>query len=109
MNMLDGLPLRDHPEKEGWKTLTQDYCITFPGGTSVCVPKHYESNGASIPCWLHWLVGKPWESDFAEAALVHDWFCDVASKEAGYNHRVMGIVSFGIFSIVMVLPIGSLL
>ena len=89
MNMLSDLPLRDMDES-GWKALTEDYCVQFAGDISICVPKGYSSNGASIPRWLHWLVGTPWLSDYAEAALVHDWFCDTSTYSAGYNHRVMG-------------------
>ena len=88
MNLLPSLPLRDL--RPGWKEVTEDYCAHFEGNMTVCVPKGYSSNGASIPRWFQPIVGRPWESEYAEAALVHDWYCDVSDALECYNHRVTG-------------------
>ena len=38
-----------------------------------CVPVGFECDGASIPRWLWWLCGDPFEEPRIFAAIVHDW------------------------------------
>ncbi|MGB3337831.1 MAG: DUF1353 domain-containing protein [Devosia sp.] len=33
------------------------------------------TDGASIPHWAQWLIGKPYDEDFAKAATLHDHYC----------------------------------
>lgn len=44
-----------------------------PGKPYEVVPAGYESDGASIPWWLWWLIGHPLTPPFWGAALVHDF------------------------------------
>lgn len=34
------------------------------------------TNGASIPWWIQWLAGEPYDERFIGAAVVHDRYCD---------------------------------
>lgn len=91
---LTQLPLKDVDEKGEWKETTRECKIVFPGGATSVVPPGYRSNGASIPKWLQPVVGAPWKSDYAEAALHHDYFCDVSDTIDDYNLRVQGDATF---------------
>ena len=58
----------------------------------VVVPAGYRFDGASIPRWLWWLIGSPFEPDLMLAACVHDWYCDHTAES--YQTRVIGDAVF---------------
>lgn len=70
------------------------------------VPKGYKWDGASIPSWLQWGVGKNDAPQYAVASMVHDVTCEDHSK-VGHNRKV----STGIFKALLmqngVLSIGA--
>lgn len=33
------------------------------------------TDGASIPKWAHWLIGRPYEGAYLKAAIIHDHYC----------------------------------
>lgn len=52
--------------------LTHDWTLVFRGGY-YRLPAGFTTDGASIPRWLWWLCGTPYESPRIFAALVHDY------------------------------------
>jgi hypothetical protein len=37
------------------------------------IPNGFVWDGASIPCYVRWVIGKPFDRHFIEASLIHDW------------------------------------
>jgi hypothetical protein len=52
--------------------------IVLGATVEVSVPRYYTWDGASIPRWVWWIIGKPLDPRFALASLVHDWICEHA-------------------------------
>ena len=55
---------------------TQDYRYSFYRNgvlLEILIPKGYETDFASIPWPLHYIIHPDWK--WARAALVHDWLC----------------------------------
>lgn len=42
------------------------------------IPEGYITDGASIPRWLWVIAGGPFEGDYIEAAIIHDWLYHLA-------------------------------
>jgi len=59
-------------------TETVDFIL--PDGRVCRVPKGFIWDGASIPKWAQWAIGKPM-GEYALAALLHDWL---------YSSRILG-------------------
>lgn len=57
---------------DGMATLNQDWTVWVRGWVFT-VPRHFRTDGASIPRALWRLCGHPLESPRVYAALVHDW------------------------------------
>jgi hypothetical protein len=57
----------------------------------VAIPRYYTWDGASIPRWVWWIIGKPLDPRFALASLVHDWICEHAETRP---QRVFGDAIF---------------
>jgi hypothetical protein len=47
--------------------------FVLPSGIIVRIPSGFEWDGASIPKFAQWIIGKPM-GKYALAALLHDWF-----------------------------------
>lgn len=54
--------------------------FVLPDGRICRIPKGFEWDGASIPKWAQWIIGKPM-GRYALAALLHDWL---------YSSRILG-------------------
>lgn len=67
--------------KGGRLALANDWHITYRG-EGYTVPKGFETDGASIPTWLQWLCGSPFEVPRMYAALVHDFLYSGGDPEA---------------------------
>lgn len=67
--------------------------ITFVEGVKhfVRIPQGYIFDGASIPRVAWFFVGYPFEPDLIEAACIHDWYCDHATR---YFERTIGDAVF---------------
>ena len=46
------------------------------------IPAGFETDGASIPRWLWWICGTPYESPRVFAAIVHDYIYSGGDPEA---------------------------
>ena len=68
-------------EKGGRLALAKDWRITYRGD-EYTVPKGFITDGASIPPWLQWLCGSPFEVPRMYAALVHDFLYSGGDPEA---------------------------
>jgi len=54
--------------------------FVLPSGIVLRIPKGFEWDGASIPKFAQWIIGKPM-GEYALAALIHDWL---------YSSKVLG-------------------
>lgn len=52
------------------------------------VPSGALVDGASIPRIFWTLIGSPWSGEYAQASVVHDWFCAVRIRPWKETHRV---------------------
>ncbi len=57
----------------------------------VSIPRGYRWDGASIPRFCWWIIGRPKDPRFALASLVHDWICEEAETRP---QRVFGDACF---------------
>lgn len=54
----------------------------------ITCPEIYLTDGASIPRWLHSLVGSPWSGKYPRAAVIHDWLCSSEGEIIGSNKKL---------------------
>jgi hypothetical protein len=59
-------------EKKNWIKLVKDFWFDVDGHR-YWIPRGFEFDGASIPRAFWFWVGSPFEPQFWEAALIHDW------------------------------------
>ena len=52
------------------------------------VPVGTDVDGASIPQPLWSLIGGPWEGEYRDASVIHDYYCDTRIKSWKAVHRV---------------------
>lgn len=66
------------------------------GGDKITLPAGYESNGASVPRWLWWLV-HPCDPDVGKAAWVHDYCYQRQEYSKPYCDAVFldGLITLG--------------
>lgn len=60
----------------------------------VSIPQGFSFDGASIPRPVWSFIGHPFDSAFALAACVHDWYCDISALTGDYQTRVIGDAVF---------------
>lgn len=65
--------LKLEPIAKGEKYRLLDDISFFIGTREIHIPKGVEFDGASIPRLFWSLIGSPFEPDFMEAALIHDY------------------------------------
>jgi hypothetical protein len=66
------------PDPDGrHMTLVAPFAFVDNDGTEWPVPKGAMTDGASIPRILWTVVGGPFEGKYRDAAVVHDYYCDV--------------------------------
>lgn len=68
--------------------LLEDFAYVDPKGKTWLAPKGYVTDGASIPRVLWTLVGAPYEGQYREAAVIHDYYCDTKSAPHQDVHRI---------------------
>ena len=66
---------------DGRLELVHDWKIMYRGERYL-ISKGFVTDGASIPAWLQWLCGSPWEAPRLYAALVHDFLYSGGDPEA---------------------------
>ena len=60
--------------------LVQPFGYVDVHGVPWQVPAGAETDGASIPRWLWSIVGSPFTGKYRDAAVIHDYFCDVRTR-----------------------------
>ena len=65
------------------------------------IPKSFRWDGATIPCWLWWIIGSKTNPKFRTASLLHDYLCcnkyiinfdrNLSSKVFGACLKVAGV------------------
>jgi hypothetical protein len=60
--------------------LLRDYSFVDSKGQNWPVPSGMTTDGASIPQVFWSLVGGPYEGKYRNAAIIHDWYCDVRTR-----------------------------
>lgn len=65
----------------GMLALARDWHVMYRG-ESYTAPMGFRTDGASIPPWLRWLCGSPFEPPRMYAALLHDWLYSGGDPEA---------------------------
>lgn len=66
---------------DGRLELVHDWKIMYRGERYL-ISMGFVTDGASIPAWLQWLCGSPWEAPRLYAALVHDFLYSGGDPEA---------------------------
>ena len=69
------------PAPGGRFALARAWRVVYRGET-YAVPAGFVTDGASIPAWIQWLCGSPWEAPRLYAALVHDFLYSGGDPEA---------------------------
>lgn len=83
------------PLGRGSYVLTAPFSADIDGlGIAVHLPAGYVTDLASIPRWAWALVGHPATGEFQDAAIIHDWICDLAVDRQDYSIRLIGDAIF---------------
>lgn len=83
------------PLGDGWYVLVEPFIAEVDElGIAVHVPSGYRTNLASIPGWAWWWIGHPATGEFQDAAVLHDWICDLAAERGTYSIRLIGDALF---------------
>ena len=83
------------PLGQGRYVLTEPYIAQVDElGIAVHLPAGYVTNLASIPGWAWWWIGHPATGEFQDAAVVHDWICELAASRGAYSIRLIGDALF---------------
>jgi hypothetical protein len=61
-------------------------------------PKGYQTDGASIPRALWTIVGSPYTGKYLKAAVIHDVYCELRSRESKLVHKTFydGMIAAGV-------------
>lgn len=59
-----------------------------PDGKQWDVPAGYVTNGASVPWGLWNLVGGPYDGPYRDAAVIHDYFCEMKTRPWEEVHKM---------------------
>ncbi len=68
--------------------LLEDYGFEDKRTVRWMVPRETRVDGASIPKALWSLVGSPFTGKYVQASVIHDYFCDIRSRNWKEVHRV---------------------
>ena len=66
--------------------------------TRWAVPAGAVVDGASIPRLFWSIIGGPFEGQYRDASIIHDWFCDKRTRTWQATHRVFyeGMIVSGV-------------
>ncbi len=78
--------------------LKRNFGYRDPFGVSWQAPAGDETDGASIPEFLWDQVGKPFDDDLVQAAVIHDFYCKNRVRSWQQTHRVFydALISSGV-------------
>lgn len=68
--------------------LLQDVSYRDPSGKAWTAPKGYATDGASIPRALWSILGGPFDGPYRQAAVIHDYYCDIKTESSKDVHRI---------------------
>jgi len=80
MKIVSGVPANANLVGKLTMEVMEDYRVES-NGLAITIPAGCQTDGASIPECLQWLVGGPFENAYRAAALVYDWLY--------YTHRAL--------------------
>ena len=67
--------------------LANEFRFLDPNGLLWSVPSNKEVDGASIPQPFWSFIGGPFEGDYIQASVIHDYYCDVKTRTEHDTHR----------------------
>jgi hypothetical protein len=67
--------------------LVYDFGYIDPKGIGWVTIAGDRTDGASIPKWAQWLIGRPFKKSFIKAAVIHDQYCDRHVRPESQTHR----------------------
>jgi Protein of unknown function (DUF1353) len=68
--------------------LLKDFTYVDLKGHYWTAPEGTITDGASIPQYLYSIVGSPYEGDYREAAVIHDWLCATKTITWQKTHKL---------------------
>lgn len=68
--------------------LIEDYTYVDKDGQRWTAPSGTVVNGASIPRVAWSIIGGPWDGEYRNAAVIHDFMCDNEIESSDFTHRV---------------------
>ena len=83
---FEGTPKIGKIDTYRWELLDDLYFFDKQGETWKA-PKGYKTDGASIPRPLWSIIGSPFTGDYVGAAIIHDVYCDLKSRDWKLVHR----------------------
>jgi len=84
--IFKGTPKIGKIDTNRWELLEDLYFIDKDGETWKA-PIGYKTDGASIPWPLWSIIGSPFTGDYVGAAIIHDVYCDLKSRDWKLVHR----------------------
>lgn len=69
--------------------LIEDFSYIDPKGKEWTAKKGYETDGATIPPVFWPIIGGPFEDNYREAAVIHDWYCYKKTEPWRDVHRIL--------------------
>jgi hypothetical protein len=67
--------------------LLESFTFIDSNGLKWTAPADYVSDGASIPVWLQRIVGHPFDGNYIEAAVIHDFYCYKKLRSQKDTHK----------------------
>lgn len=83
---FDGAAQIEQVDASHWKLLAP-LTYTDKGNVPWFAPKDYVTDGATIPRPLWPIVGSPFTGNYVRAAIIHDVYCDLKSRDWKLVHR----------------------
>lgn len=68
--------------------LTAPFSFLDPSCVSWSVPSGTKVDGASIPSFFWSVIGGPFEGNYRQASVIHDYYCDQKTRDWRSVHRV---------------------
>jgi hypothetical protein len=83
---FSGSPKITQVDNDHWKLL-EDFTFTDKDNYKWLAPKDFVTDGASIPPIFWPLIGSPFTGPYVKAAIIHDAYCFLKSREWQKVHR----------------------
>ena len=70
------------------KSIVRDFIVEDSKGLEWIAKTGDITDGKSVPPWLHFLIGDPFEGVTEEAAVIHDRYCILNTRSQEDTHRI---------------------